>query len=64
MLGHRTDGVILLHGGVNEWQHMIILRHQSPRSGTVAWQEQVASLPDELDPVLQTEGSLGAVSAD
>jgi hypothetical protein len=34
------------------------LRHQRPRSGNVAWRELVASLPAELDPVLDTEGTL------
>ena len=29
-----------------------------PRSGNVAWLELVASLPAELDPVLDTEGTL------
>jgi pimeloyl-ACP methyl ester carboxylesterase len=36
----------------------LFLRHQSPRSGDVAWRELVASLPAELDPVLDTEGTL------
>jgi pimeloyl-ACP methyl ester carboxylesterase len=36
----------------------LILRHQRPRSGNVAWRKLVASLPTELDPVLDTEGTL------
>jgi pimeloyl-ACP methyl ester carboxylesterase len=36
----------------------LVLRHQRPRSGNVAWRELVASLPEELDPVLGTEGTL------
>jgi pimeloyl-ACP methyl ester carboxylesterase len=36
----------------------LFLRHQRPRSGNVAWRELVASLPTELDPVLDTEGTL------
>jgi pimeloyl-ACP methyl ester carboxylesterase len=36
----------------------LFLRYQRPRSGNVAWRELVASLPAELDPVLETEGSL------
>ena len=36
----------------------LVLRYQRPRSGNVAWRELVASLPAELDPVLQTDGSL------
>jgi pimeloyl-ACP methyl ester carboxylesterase len=36
----------------------LFLRHQRPRSGNVAWRELVASLPAELDPVLDTEGTL------
>jgi pimeloyl-ACP methyl ester carboxylesterase len=36
----------------------LFLRHQGPRSGNVAWRELVASLPTELDPVLDTEGTL------
>jgi pimeloyl-ACP methyl ester carboxylesterase len=33
-------------------------RYQRPRSGNVAWRELVASLPAELAPVLETEGTL------
>jgi hypothetical protein len=36
----------------------LLLRHERPRSGNVAWRELVASLPAELDPVLDTEGTL------
>src|SRR5215217_9196004 len=36
----------------------LFLRHQRPRSGNVAWRELVASLPAELDPVLDTDGTL------
>ena len=36
----------------------LFLRHQRPRSGNVAWRELVASMPAELDPVLDTEGTL------
>jgi hypothetical protein len=36
----------------------LVLRHQRPRSGNVAWRELVASLPRELEPVLDTEGTL------
>jgi pimeloyl-ACP methyl ester carboxylesterase len=36
----------------------LFLRYQRPRSGNVAWRELVASLPAELDPVLDTEGTL------
>lgn len=36
----------------------LFLRHQRPRSGNVAWRELVASLPAELDPVLDTAGTL------
>jgi pimeloyl-ACP methyl ester carboxylesterase len=36
----------------------LFLRHVRPRSGNVAWRELVASLPMELDPVLDTEGTL------
>ena len=36
----------------------LLLRHQRPRTGNVAWRELVASLPAELDPVLDTEGTL------
>jgi pimeloyl-ACP methyl ester carboxylesterase len=36
----------------------LFLRYQRPRSGNVAWRELVASLPAELDPVLETEGTL------
>ena len=35
-----------------------MLRYQRPRSGHVAWRELVASLPTELDPVLDIEGTL------
>jgi hypothetical protein len=38
----------------------LFLRHQRPRSGNVAWHELLASLPAELDPVLDTEEILGA----
>ena len=34
----------------------LFLRYQRPRAGNVAWRELVASLPAELDPVLDTEG--------
>jgi hypothetical protein len=36
----------------------LFLRYQRPRSGNVAWRELLASLPAELDPVLDTEGTL------
>jgi len=36
----------------------LVLRYQRPRSGNVAWRDLVASLPAELDPVLDTEGTL------
>jgi pimeloyl-ACP methyl ester carboxylesterase len=36
----------------------LLLRHHHPRPGNVAWRELVASLPTELDPVLDTEGTL------
>jgi pimeloyl-ACP methyl ester carboxylesterase len=36
----------------------LLLRHQRPRSGNVSWRGLVASLPEELDPVLDTEGTL------
>ena len=36
----------------------VFLRVQRPRPGNVAWRELVASLPTELDPVLETEGTL------
>jgi pimeloyl-ACP methyl ester carboxylesterase len=36
----------------------LMLRHARPRSGKVAWGELVASLPTELDPVLDTAGTL------
>jgi pimeloyl-ACP methyl ester carboxylesterase len=36
----------------------LFLRYQRPHSGTVAWRELVGSLPAELDPVLETEGTL------
>jgi hypothetical protein len=36
----------------------LFLRYQRPRSGNVAWRELVASLPAELDPVLDTGGTL------
>jgi pimeloyl-ACP methyl ester carboxylesterase len=36
----------------------LLLRYQRPRSGNVAWRELIASLPEELDPVLETEGTL------
>ena len=36
----------------------LVLRAERPRAGNVPWRELVASLPDELDPVLQTEGTL------
>jgi pimeloyl-ACP methyl ester carboxylesterase len=36
----------------------LTLRWHHPRSGNVAWRELVASLPTELDPVLETEGTL------
>jgi pimeloyl-ACP methyl ester carboxylesterase len=36
----------------------LLLRYQRPRSGNVAWRELVASLPTELDPVLETAGTL------
>jgi pimeloyl-ACP methyl ester carboxylesterase len=35
----------------------LLLRYQRPRSGNVAWRELVASLPAELDPVLDTAGT-------
>ena len=35
-----------------------LLLRQRPRSGNVAWRELLASLPAELDPVLDTEGTL------
>ena len=41
----------------------LLLRHQRPRTGNVAWRELVASLPAELDPVLDTEGTPGAIQA-
>jgi pimeloyl-ACP methyl ester carboxylesterase len=36
----------------------LFLRYQRPHSGRVSWRELVASLPAELDPVLDTEGTL------
>jgi pimeloyl-ACP methyl ester carboxylesterase len=36
----------------------MLLRYQRPHSGKVAWRQLVASLPTELDPVLDTEGTL------
>jgi pimeloyl-ACP methyl ester carboxylesterase len=36
----------------------LLLRYQRPRPGNVAWRELLASLPPELDPVLETEGTL------
>jgi hypothetical protein len=36
----------------------LFLRYQRPRSGNVAWRELLASLSAELDPVLDTEGTL------
>jgi pimeloyl-ACP methyl ester carboxylesterase len=36
----------------------LFLRYQRPRPGNVAWRELLASLPAELGPVLQTEGTL------
>jgi pimeloyl-ACP methyl ester carboxylesterase len=36
----------------------LLLRHHHPRPGNVPWRELVASLPTELDPVLDTEGTL------
>ena len=36
----------------------LFLRHERPRSGNVAWRDLVASLPAELDPVLDTAGTL------
>src|SRR5512133_1270036 len=36
----------------------LFLRYQRPRPGNVAWRELLASLPAELDPVLETEGTL------
>jgi pimeloyl-ACP methyl ester carboxylesterase len=36
----------------------LFLRHEHPRSGTVAWRELLASLPAELDLVLDTAGTL------
>ncbi len=36
----------------------LFLRHVHPRPGNVAWRELVASLPAELDPVLDTDGTL------
>ena len=36
----------------------LFLRYQRPRAGNVAWRELVASLPAELDPVLDTAGTL------
>ena len=36
----------------------LFLRYQRPRSGDVAWRELLASLPAELDPVLDTEGTM------
>ena len=44
--------------GVGAGLFDLLLRHQRPRSGDVAWRELVASLPAELDPVLDTEGTL------
>jgi pimeloyl-ACP methyl ester carboxylesterase len=36
----------------------LFLRYQRPRPGNLAWRELLASLPAELDPVLETEGTL------
>ena len=36
----------------------LFLRHERPRPGNVAWRDLVASLPAELDPVLDTAGTL------
>jgi pimeloyl-ACP methyl ester carboxylesterase len=36
----------------------LFLRYQRPRSGNAAWRELLASLPEDLDPVLETEGTL------
>jgi pimeloyl-ACP methyl ester carboxylesterase len=36
----------------------LLLRYQRPRSGNAAWRELVASLPIELDPVLDIAGTL------
>jgi pimeloyl-ACP methyl ester carboxylesterase len=36
----------------------LFLRYQRPRYGNVAWRKLLASLPAELDPVLDTEGTL------
>jgi pimeloyl-ACP methyl ester carboxylesterase len=36
----------------------LFLRHDRPRAGRVAWRDLVASLPAELDPVLDTVGTL------
>jgi pimeloyl-ACP methyl ester carboxylesterase len=36
----------------------LFLRHDRPRAGNVAWRDLVASLPAELDPVLDTVGTL------
>jgi pimeloyl-ACP methyl ester carboxylesterase len=36
----------------------LFLRLERPRSGNVAWRELLASLPAELDPVLDTAGTL------
>jgi pimeloyl-ACP methyl ester carboxylesterase len=36
----------------------VFLRYQRPRPGNVTWRELVASLPAELDPVLDTAGTL------
>jgi pimeloyl-ACP methyl ester carboxylesterase len=36
----------------------LFLRYQRPRSENVSWRELLAGLPAELDPVLDTEGSL------
>ena len=36
----------------------LFLRYQRPRPGNVAWRELLASLRAELDPVLETEGTL------
>jgi len=36
----------------------LLLRYQRPRQANVAWRELVASLPAELDPVLDTDGTL------
>ena len=43
----------------------LFLRYQRPRPGNVAWRELVASLPAELDPVLETEehwSSIGSLT--